>query len=336
MPIRKCLPSVIAIASMVVTPAFAADQPVLAWLSPGATKAAPLPAYLRRSYGFEVTGPAYRVQQISASAYRTSARPLANRQSQPQSTNPNSETYRGYFADLSEIAERQDFALITDALRHQIDIVEGVGLSRRVLQFFHTVPILVDEFACLGTNLETTDTKSDTKMPVLEAACYGPFAPKRSQSKSHSIWNSVLDEKFQLSNFDLIDQADYTGRGVVSVRPITLDGSSKNAQRPVILHEMFHAYHANIMPQGVKNPSILFYYNEAKSKQLYPADAYVMTNEKEFFAVTASVFLSGMADGGATPSDIKQKQPDYFNYLRWLLEINPDGAPSASPAASAE
>ena len=38
---------------------------------------------------------------------------------------------------------------MADALRHQIDIVEDVGLSQRALNFFHTVPILVDDFACL-------------------------------------------------------------------------------------------------------------------------------------------------------------------------------------------
>jgi hypothetical protein len=47
-------------------------------------------------------------------------------------------------------------------------------------------------------------------------------------------------------------------------------------------------------------------------------------------------FLSGKADGGVTQSDIKQKQPDYFKYLVWLLEIDSDPAPSATPVASAD
>jgi hypothetical protein len=68
-----------------------------------------------------------------------------------QLINPNNETYRGHFTDLSEIAGQQDFAAMADALRHQLDIVENVRLSPRVLNFFHTVPIVVDKEACLGS-----------------------------------------------------------------------------------------------------------------------------------------------------------------------------------------
>jgi hypothetical protein len=244
-----------------------------------------------------------------------------------QLTNPNHETYSGYYLDLSQIAARQDFAVMADALRHQLDIVESVRLSPRVLNFFHTVPIVVDDVACLNT--KKADEKADDKAPTLAHACYGPVSLPERTSREPTILNSG-----KWTNPDPVDLAEDTKRGVVFVRPFMLDGSSKDAQRPVILHEMFHAYHAEIMPQGVKNPAIKFYYDQAKSKQLYPADAYLMTNEKEFFAVTASVFLSGKADGGVTQSDIKQKQPDYFKYLVWLLEIDPDRAPSGTPVAS--
>ncbi len=248
--------------------------------------------------------------------------------------NPNHETYRGYFADLSEVVTRQDFALMADALRHQLDIVESVGLSPRVLNFFHTIPIVVDDVACLNT--EKADDKNtetaDDKAPTLASACYSPAnnLPERT-SREPTVLNSG-----KWTNPNPVDLADDTNRGVVFVRPITLDASSTNTQRPNILHEMLHAYHANIMPQGFKNPLILFYYNQAKSKQLYPADAYLMTNQEEFFAVTASVFLYGKDDKPPfTRSNLKQMQPDYYKYLVWLLEIDPDRAPSATPVASA-
>jgi hypothetical protein len=124
--------------------------------------------------------------------------------------------------------------------------------------------------------------------------------------------------------------------GVVLVRSIMLGVSSRQAQEPVILHELLHAYHAKIMPQGVENPAVLFHYNFAKSEKLYPDDAYLMTNEKEFFAVTASVFLYGK-DGKEpfTRSKFKEKQPDYYQYLVWLFGFDPD-APSATPVASAD
>jgi hypothetical protein len=58
-----------------------------------------------------------------------------------------------------------------------------------------------------------------------------------------------------------------------------------------------------------------------------------MTNEKEFFAVTASVFVFGR-DGALTRANIKEKQPDYYKYLVWLFEFDPD-CTSSVPLASA-
>jgi hypothetical protein len=53
-----------------------------------------------------------------------------------------------------------------------------------------------------------------------------------------------------------------------------------------------------------------------------------LTNEREFFALTASVFLYGK-DGQLTRSDLKEKQPDYFKYLVGLFGFDPDGAAAA-------
>ena len=48
----------------------------------------------------------------------------------------------------------------------------------------------------------------------------------------------------------------------------------------------FTSNHHHVLPEGVRNPAILFHYNLAKSKQLYPENAYLMINEKEFFAAS--------------------------------------------------
>src|SRR5271154_1922842 len=61
---------------------------------------------------------------------------------------PGFETYRGYIYDLSENSDRKDKAAIVDLLKKQIDIVDSVGLSPKVIQFFHTVPIVANEMAC--------------------------------------------------------------------------------------------------------------------------------------------------------------------------------------------
>lgn len=57
-------------------------------------------------------------------------------------------SYRGYRVDLSKIARRPDLAAIAQSLRHQLDIVETVGLNPRVLAFFHSVPISAAEGVC--------------------------------------------------------------------------------------------------------------------------------------------------------------------------------------------
>jgi len=82
-----------------------------------------------------------------------------------QSTTPSSETYRGYFFDLSAIAGRQNFTVMADALRHQIDIVEGVGLSPHMLEFFHTIPISVNEVACLVPTAKDTTAPTTRRTP---------------------------------------------------------------------------------------------------------------------------------------------------------------------------
>jgi hypothetical protein len=102
------------------------------------------------------------------------------------STDPNSETYRNYYFDLTAIAGRQHFAVMADALRHQIDIVEGVGLSPLMLKFFHTIPILVNDVACMNPTPKATNNSKDTEDPkankdpkaLLHPACYDQEPPR--------------------------------------------------------------------------------------------------------------------------------------------------------------
>ena len=56
---------------------------------------------------------------------------------------------------------------------------------------------------------------------------------------------------------------------------------------------MLHAYHAKLMPNGFDNKGIKGFYAYAKSKSLLPKDTYALKNDREFFAVTASIFLAG-------------------------------------------
>ena len=165
---------------------------------------------------------------------------------------------------------------------------------------------------------------------LLHDACYGMELPVNSRGASFgSVWDS---EKSRWTNSDPVALAVDTRIGVIFIRPIMLIALSANEQRrPVLIHELLHAYHRLKLPEGYRNSGILLHYKNAKDKELYPAGAYLMINEREFFAVTASVFLYGN-DGPFTRAHIKQRQPDYYVYLVNLFGFDPE--PSTSTHSS--
>jgi hypothetical protein len=235
----------------------------------------------------------------------------------PHSANSTDVTYRGYATHLSAIAGRKDFSEIVSALQHQVDIVENAGLSPRVLSFFRSIPIVTDELSCLANE-------------VTAIACYEPSGTPAFGAyvvRANRVWNSDGSQWTKNSAYVGADN------GVIMVRPLL----TSEEQNPVMLHELLHAFHAQIMPQGFRNEGVLFHYNLAKGNKLYPEDKYLMKNEREFFAVTASIFLYGKdtTHDPFTRSNLKEKQPGYYKYLVGLFEFDPDRAPSASPVASA-
>ena len=191
-----------------------------------------------------------------------------------ESVPPGFETYRGYVFDLSENSERKDSAAIADAFRRQLDVVENAGFSPKVLQFFHTVPVIASEMTCLDEGAGI--------------ACYGPVSPERNQrvSSTFTTWD---EGKLRWSNPNFVDLAADAGPGVIMVRPVML----KHAEDPVLLHEFLHVYHGKLMPQGFDNQGVRAYHADAMSKQVFGKEEYAMKNHKEFFAVTASIFLAG-------------------------------------------
>jgi hypothetical protein len=241
--------------------------------------------------------------------------PLNN--DRPSAATSSYETYHGYVFDLSENSERRDVVAIADTLRRQLDVVESVGLSPKVLQFFRTIPIVASEMACLDEGAA--------------AACYGLGVPDRDRrARGLTTWDH---EKLQWSNPDIVDLAIDSGRGVVMLRPTMM----RYAEDPVMLHEFLHVYHARLMPHGFENKGIKDFYGEAKGKRLFDKDAYVMKNHKEFFAVTASIFLAGKdaVHEPYTRAKLKENQPDYFKYLVGVFGFDPD-ASSITPVASAK
>jgi hypothetical protein len=97
---------------------------------------------------------------------------------------------------------------------------------------------------------------------------------------------------------------------------LAIGSSPESAEKPILLHELLHAYHAQVMPMGVQNPDVLLYYDRARNFALYPANEYLLTNQKEFFAVTASLYLWGhVSRVPFTRDKLKAQQPNYYAWL---------------------
>jgi hypothetical protein len=227
---------------------------------------------------------------------------------------PGFESYKGYIYDLSENVDRKDKAAIVDLLKKQFDVVESVGLSPKVLQFFHTVPIVASEMGC-----------TDLGPPI---ACYTSVPPETStaRTRSFTVWDS---KTMSWSNPNFVDLAADAGTGVIKLRPNML----KYAEDPVILHELLHAYQNKLMGGGLENLGIKAMYAQAVSKNVFGKEEYAMVNPQEFFAVTASVFLAGKGTLSEphTRAQLKEKLPKYYKFLVELFGFDPE--PSSTPVA---
>jgi len=111
-------------------------------------------------------------------------------------------------------------------------------------------------------------------------------------------------------------QDDGGGRFSPKVKGVAVDIAVQAPEKPVVLHEMLHAYHWWLLPDGFKNAEIEQFYERARDGAFYPSGAYVLKNVQEFFAVTASLYLWGNVD--RPPHDRKtlhDKQPVYYQWL---------------------
>jgi hypothetical protein len=86
--------------------------------------------------------------------------------------------------------------------------------------------------------------------------------------------------------------------------------------RPILLHELTHAYHDKKLKDGFNNPAILAFYDDAQRGGKFPADSYMLSQRAEYFAMMTSVFLHGsaMRDPFARDS-IRVKQPAMYDWL---------------------
>ena len=110
----------------------------------------------------------------------------------------------------------------------------------------------------------------------------------------------------------------YSSKTGIDLRVRSLD-----PDKPIILHELLHAYHDRMLPGGFGNGDVRQFFSNGRG--LWPGDSYMMSNDREFFAGTASVYLYGDVDRPPhSRSQLREKQPKYY---QWLATLFDDGRP---------
>ena len=101
------------------------------------------------------------------------------------------------------------------------------------------------------------------------------------------------------------------GIGEVRLQPAVF-----SARRPVLLHELLHAYH--FFGISLQNPEVLAAFDVARNDpdNMQFRRAHFLQNPKEFFAVTASIYLSGnVQQPPFTCAAFASKHPAYMRFL---------------------
>ncbi|MBB2698230.1 hypothetical protein EFD56_11745 [Rhizobium phaseoli] len=100
---------------------------------------------------------------------------------------------------------------------------------------------------------------------------------------------------------------------------IDLRVKSLDPDKPIILHELLHAYNDRMLPGGFDNPDIREFFDNGR--ELWPTDSYMMSNSHEFFAVTASVYLFGDIERPPhSRNELRKNQPRYYQWLATLFD----------------
>lgn len=118
--------------------------------------------------------------------------------------------------------------------------------------------------------------------------------------------------------------------GVFTFEPGFYSGLEKNVQvsidlvkighKPVLIHEMLHAFHDQAIDGGVRNPAIIALYNQAREKNAFALQSHMMSNNREFFACAGTTCLFGVtAQEPFHREKIEANQPDLIVFFKSLF-----------------
>jgi hypothetical protein len=127
---------------------------------------------------------------------------------------------------------------------------------------------------------------------------------------------------FQSQKITLKPGAGDAGKFNSNQPGVTVNAAVQPPQKPIVLHELLHAFHFRVLPGGFDNPDIVRFYEAAVMGRLYKSGAYVTKDVQEYFAVTASLYLWGHVDRPPfTRDNLKARQPDYYAWLGQLFGV---------------
>lgn len=90
--------------------------------------------------------------------------------------------------------------------------------------------------------------------------------------------------------------------------------------KPVLLHELLHAYHHQQMPQGFQNAEVIKFYEKAKSADCFGDKSHLMQNPSEYFACAGTTYLFGVtAQEPFNRDKLKAAAPEYFAFLAGIF-----------------
>jgi hypothetical protein len=136
--------------------------------------------------------------------------------------------------------------------------------------------------------------------------------PEKVQSFFHTV-RIVIDPSLTGMNGQYV-QMD--GVWVIRGRP-----GRWPPDRAILLHELLHAYHREVL--GQPTPPVGRALEEALRKGTYPPeykDAYFLSNGREYFAVVSEIYLAGPSFRPPyNCNNVLKSQPSFISYLATLF-----------------
>ena len=105
------------------------------------------------------------------------------------------------------------------------------------------------------------------------------------------------------------------GRGVV-VRVRLLD-----PKKPMVLRQLLYAYLDQKLPGGFANPEVARFRQEAIARKAWPRTAAMLQNDADYFAFTATAYLTGaITREPYNRANLRKTQPYYYQWLGRVLD----------------